>query len=102
MVGLVSIALLALAGCATEAPPQKGVAEKTKVYGGLENCTKWRLQGDPLRCFDCMKKVWNGREWEWANICPPTITPFPTFGSAPAATGPAISRLRSGAAEANP
>jgi hypothetical protein len=34
------------------------------------DCSKWADTEDTMRCFYCLRKVWNGRDWEWANTCP--------------------------------
>jgi hypothetical protein len=33
------------------------------------DCSKWADTEDTMRCFDCLRKVWNGRDWVWANTC---------------------------------
>lgn len=25
--------------------------------------------GERMRCFDCVRKVWNGRDWRWIDTC---------------------------------
>ena len=33
------------------------------------DCSKWADTEDTMRCFDCLRKVWDGRAWVWANTC---------------------------------
>ena len=34
------------------------------------NCYRWFDTEDSIRCFDCLRKVWTGGKWQWANVCP--------------------------------
>ena len=34
------------------------------------NCYRWFDTEESMRCFDCLRKVWTGRDWQWANVCP--------------------------------
>ncbi len=33
------------------------------------NCSLKYIGGERMRCFDCVRKVWNGRGWQWIDIC---------------------------------
>jgi hypothetical protein len=32
-------------------------------------CLRWD-DSEPMRCFNCMQKIWDGRTYHWHNTCP--------------------------------
>lgn len=39
-------------------------------YAQAANCFRWD-ESDAMRCFDCMKIVWDGHGYHRINTCPP-------------------------------
>lgn len=37
-----------------------------------DTCRRWTQdESQSMRCFDCMRRVWTGREWQIVNTCRP-------------------------------
>ncbi len=50
-----------------------GIGVASPAWAHDDTCNRWD-ETQSLRCFDCMKRVWTGYEWQLVNTCKPRPT----------------------------